>query len=233
MSFREMALGVHDPRWFHDGASLLVKTQAQDGRWQENEANRVPDTAFALLFLLRSTKKSISKVRNFGDGTLVGGRGFPESTGDVHVRKGKVVSKSLLGPAERLLDAIENPETSNAEEIAELFDELTRKQADQLLGEHARKLRDMVGERSAKARLAAVSALGSSRDLDNVPVLIYALTDPDAQVFRAARDALRRVTRKPTGFGLGDKPDESELRVAIDKWKGWYLAIRPDAEFDN
>ena len=75
--------------------------------------------------------------------------------------------------------------------------------------------------------------MANSRDLDNVPVFIFALSDPDAQVVRAARDALRRVTRKPSGFGLGNKPSEVELRVAIEKWKGWYLSIRPDAQFED
>ena len=145
----------------------------------------------------------------------------------------RVVARPLLGPAEQLLAVMEDPEENDFEAVAALLAELPRKQADQLLSKHARKLRKMVGQRSARARLAAVSALANSRDLDNVPVFIFALSDPDAQVVRAARDALRRVTRKPSGFGLGNRPSEVELRVAIEKWKGWYLSIHPDAQFED
>jgi len=233
MSFREMAEGRRVIKWYHQGARYLIDNQEEDGSWEDQEQNRVADTAFATLFLLRSTKKSIEKVRDFGEGMLVGGRGFPKNTADVHVRKGEVVARPLLGPAEQLLAVLEDPEDTDFEAAADLLADLPRKQADQLLGKHAKKLKNMIGDRSVRSRLAAVSALANSRDLENVPVLIYALSDPDLEVVVAARDALRRLTRKPTGFGLGKKPSEEEVEAVIKEWKAWYLAIRPDAEFED
>jgi len=81
--------------------------------------------------------------------------------------------------------------------------------------------------------MAAVRALAKTRNFDNVPTLIYALTDPDRQVMCEARDALRRLSRRPGGFGLPDRPSESGRLAAIKAWKQWYLAVRPDAEFQQ
>ena len=57
---------------------------------------------------------------------------------------------------------------------------------------------------------------------------VYALTDPDPTVMLAARNALRRLSRRPQGFGLSSQPSETDRRVAIEAWKKWYLAVRPD-----
>ena len=94
-------------------------------------------------------------------------------------------------------------------------------------------LKELAGNASAEARLAAVRALGKQRNLDHVPTLIYALTDPDPVVVREARDGLRRIGRKFRGFGLPDEPTELELHAAKRNWQAWYRAIRPDAELED
>ena len=66
-----------------------------------------------------------------------------------------------------------------------------------------------------------------------MPTLLYALTDPDPEIVREARDALRRISRRFQGFGMPDKPTELERHAGIRKWQAWYLAIRPDAELEN
>jgi hypothetical protein len=51
------------PRWYDDGVRFLLKTQAENGSWSGDV--RLPiDTVFSELFLVRSTKKSIEKVRS-------------------------------------------------------------------------------------------------------------------------------------------------------------------------
>jgi hypothetical protein len=77
----------------------------------------------------------------------------------------------------------------------------------------------------------AVRALGRQDKLENVPVLIHALTDPDPRVVKAARDALRLISRKVDGFGLPDGPSADERESVIKKWKTWYRSVRPDAVF--
>jgi hypothetical protein len=81
--------------------------------------------------------------------------------------------------------------------------------------------------------MAALRALHNTRDLDNVPVFIFALGDPDPRVVRRARDALRVLSRKIDGFGLADEPTEGAKLDASQRWKQWFLSIRPDAQFLN
>ncbi|NLZ01372.1 MAG: hypothetical protein GXY25_12635, partial [Pirellulaceae bacterium] len=59
------------------------------------------------------------------------------------------------------------------------------------------------------------------------------MSDPERDIVLAARDGLRRISRKTHGFQMPDDFDEGDRRSAIDQWKRWYLAIRPDAEFEN
>ncbi len=79
--------------------------------------------------------------------------------------------------------------------------------------------------------MVGVEALARTRSLDNVPTLIYALSDPDPRVAVAARDGLRFTSRKFDGFGLSDNPDAGEAAAVTEKWKQWYLSLRPNAKF--
>jgi len=233
-SFREAAEGKSDkePKWYNDGVRYLIDSQASDGHWH-TQASPTADTAFAVLFLLRSTKKSIQHARGLGAGTLVGGRGLPRDTSRVELRQGKVVPRPLLGPAEALLAALNDSSGSKTAEAIEALAELPPKQSRVLVNKHKEKLRQLVAGRAPEARIAAVRALGRTGDLNHVPTLIYALTDPDPEVVRQARDALRRISRRFGGFGLPDEPSQAERTEVIEKWKAWYLAIRPDAVFED
>jgi len=238
MSFRELTErdvskdSGRAANWYDDGVRYLLSTQAEDGSWN-SQCGKICDTAFGVLFLLRSTQKRIQKVRNFGEGMLVGGRGLPKQTEGAQVRQGKVVARPLLGPAEELLAALNDPSSEEYEQAIALLGELPTEKAEELVGKQAQRLHELAGGRSPEARLAAVRALGKSRNMDSVPTLIYALTDPDPRVVAAARDALRRISRRPKGFGLPERPNAVELRGGIEQWKRWYLAVRPDAEFED
>jgi hypothetical protein len=59
-----------------------------------------------------------------------------------------------------------------------------------------------------------------------------ALDDPDWQVVLAADEGLQFIGRK-IAPSLGEKPDDQARTAAVQRWKQWYLAVRPDAEFDN
>jgi len=238
MSFQELAereatgrAPDKEPRWYNDGVVYLGKSQNEDGSW-EGRCGAPVDTAFGVLFLLRSQKKSIEKARSFGAGSLVGGRGIPKETDRAEVRGGKVVARPLLGPAEELLAKLDDRDAPGFEEALALLAEMPAEQISTLAGEQAAKLHELAADRTPEARLAAVEALAKGRSLEYVPTLIYALTDPDLHITRVARDALRRIARKPQGFGLPDKPSEADRRRAVKSWKNWYLAVRPDAEFD-
>ena len=233
-SFREAAEGVPEdaPNWYDDGVDFLLDTQADDGSWKSG-AGLAADTSFAALFLLRSTKKSIERARSFGDGTLIGGRGLPRHTSRVLIRGGNVVAKPLMGTAQKLLAVMGDLDNPDHVDALEALAQLPPEEARTLVAKQADRLRELAGGASPEARLAAVRTLGKTRQLDHVPTLLYALTDPDPAVVRAARDSLRLISRKFKGFGLPDEPTEAELREAIKKWKAWYLAIRPDARLED
>ena len=233
-SFREMAeaRAEQQPRWYDDGVRYLLENQADDGSWTD-QCGKVSATAFGVLFLIRSTRKSIEQQQTLGDGTLVGGRGLPKFTAGLTIRGGQVISKLELGSLDQVLDSLGETESLDYDAALSALEELPSEKLEPLVAKHARKLQELAGDPSPKARLAAVRALGRQRNLDNVPVLIYALTDPDPVIVREARDALRRLSRKLDGFGLPDDPTETQRTAAIRKWQAWYRAIRPDAVFED
>ncbi len=235
MSFRELAEGIGDskdgPKWYNDGVAFVKENQKEDGSWRSSGSGSTPATAFAILFLMRSTKKSIQKAKNLGGGMLVGARGLPKDTDQVELLGGKVVAKAKMGAADRLLKLINATEDVDYSQAADLLAELPPHEAEAATKKHTEAFRRLVADKSPEARIAAIRALATHRNLENVPTLIYALTDPDLVVLREARDALRRIGRKPKGFGLTEEPSQAERLVAIGKWKAWYLAVRPDAEF--
>ena len=64
-------------------------------------------------------------------------------------------------------------------------------------------------------------------NLDYVPSLLYALTDPDRRIVLEARNELRFISRNFDGIGPPDDFTEQQRFEAIDGWKKWYLSIRP------
>jgi HEAT repeat protein len=101
------------------------------------------------------------------------------------------------------------------------------------LDRQAVRLRKLAGSPAPEARLAAVQALVRARDLDNVPTLIYALSDPDPEIVATALEGLRFVSRKFEGLGGSSIRDEASRNAAIDRWKSWYLSVRPEATFER
>jgi hypothetical protein len=236
MSFREAAEGREEkePKWYNEGVSFLLSHQSESGSWPKDyplAAGEPVSTSFGVLFLVRSMKKSIERARNFGSGTLVGGRGLPKDTDAVVVRDGSVISLPEAEAVEQVLEAVgKDSDAEQYQQIAALA-AMPLEDATPLIDKHAEKLRRLAADASPEARRAAVSALAKRRSMDDVPVLIYALGDPDPSVVLEARDGLRRISRKFHGFGLPDQFTDAERRTAIAQWKQWYLEVRPDAEF--
>ncbi len=231
MSFRELFehKAEKEPQWYDDGAEWLMKTQGKEGSWN-GQCGAVPDTAFGVLFLMRSTKKKIEKALSFGEGTMIGGRGIPKDTSEIEVRGGHIVARPLLGPAEKLLAALEKPDGRDFDRSVELLQALPSDKVEDLTAKYGDKIRMLVNSNAMGARLAAVQALGKTRNLDNVETLIYALTDPSPQVVQAADQALLRIRRAPGTSAISDSFSEEDRRLLIEKWKAWYQTIRPGAE---
>lgn len=232
MSFRELAESGTEghPPWYDDGVRFLQESQNESGEWNDN-CGYVPATALGTLFLLRSTQKSIDRA-NYGQGLLSGGRGLPKDIANAQVRRGKVVGQAVGGKAGDVLSILEDPNNPKFEALVDNPGAiaLSRDSANQA-SEVERFRRILRSSNQPQARRLAVTALGQQRDLENVPTLIYALTDGDQRVSVSARDALRFVSRKLGGFGMSSFPTKQDKLAATKRWKDWYRSIRPDAQF--
>lgn len=233
-SFREEAEGnvQKSPWWYQQIARYLLKTQAENGSWK-SQCGEVVDTAFGVLFLLRSTRKSIERAKAFGGGMMVGGRGLPKHTAAVEVREGKVVPKTLWTSAEKLLAALEDPDSPEYAEAVEWLQWMPPQEQD-LFGQSARqRLRELAGTDTPQARLAAVKALAAESRLEDAPVLIEALADPDPEVVRAALEALYRISRRMEPVQLSEPLTPEEKKRLFMKWKSWYQSLRPDVRWEE
>lgn len=236
-SFMEAAAGrsVKEPTWYNDGYEYLKKTQKPDGSWKEQEGYEAVNTAFGVLFLLRSTQKAIERSKSYGDGSLLAGRGLPTEIQEVRVRGGQVAAKKIANPTSELIDILSRADhpmfAAVVADIDLLRDRLKASPAEERK-EHLARLRALVTTGVPDARVSAVRVLSLLRDLDSCPALIAALEDPDWQVVLAADDGLQFVGWKTATTSLGDKPDNKARAAAKQRWTQWYLAIRPDAELE-
>jgi hypothetical protein len=218
--------GEHENEpWYVHGYEFLKKTQAADGSWTD-QTDRPCATAFACLFLLRSTQKTIEA--SLGEGTLVGGRGLPRDLSKVKLQGGKLVVELKQTEMDNLLGMLDES-GGKSEALDDLLDNPAALKITDVGPEQARRMQQIVKTGPAAARLVAVRALGKLRSLDYAPTLIFALTDPDKRVVREARDALRSVSRNFEGFGPPDNFENAERDQAVQRWKAWYHSVRPDA----
>lgn len=224
-SFREARQGSFDPEppWYESGIDYLEGAQSQPGTW--NSGCGVPaDTAFAVLFMLRATQKSLS--RGIGEGAMVSGRGLPQNLASATLKNGQVIVEMDAVGVGEFLAMMERGESDRLDALAAdpaalVVGDVSRADAERL----AQALKDDDPE----LRLLAARALGRSGSLDSVPALLYGMTDPDRRVALAARDGLRFLARRPKGYGMPDQFTDDQRYLSIEEWKRWYQRIRPEA----
>jgi hypothetical protein len=230
MSFREHAEGTRNPqpRWYNEGVELLIATEKDEGGWSDSLAGAMLDTSFAVLFLLRSTQTSLNKVIE-ETGRLRGGKSLPSDLSQIAIdASGQVVSTKEKPPIDDLLSRLEKSAAAEIDSSIPRWLALAEDRKERTA--QVTRLRRMAISGSFQARLTAVETLGRDRDMDNVPALIYAISDPDPRVMRAARNGLRFISRRIDGFGLPSAATPAEQRKARSRWREWYLAIRPNGE---
>ena len=226
-SFREFRDGAADPSpdWYERGFEYLRANQKAPGEW-DRECGVEPDTAFAVLFLLRSTQKSLK--RSLGEGALVSGRGLPRKLAGARLSRGRVVAEVDEVEITDFLSLVSEGEAARLDALADGPAGLLGG-VDNLSEDDARRLQQLLRGGEPDARIVAARALGASGKLDHAPDMLYALTDPDPRVVIAARDGLRRISRRPRGFDLRDSFDDDDRWAALERWKRWYLGVRPGA----
>ncbi len=238
-AFREIATGqaVKSPKWYNDGVEFLRATQKNFGGWQSQDTEQAIDTSFAVLFLTRGTQQTVGKP-TVSEGLYKGGQGLP-AEGDLRVVDGKIVSSGISRSVGELMSIIKNAEEGDLMELIKSTESLEFDEGATSREKQVTTLRMLVSHENYAARMVAIKTMSKTRDLDNVPTLIYALTDPDWRVAKAARDGLRFVSRKFNGLGVDDPPkgtDNAErlaewAKAAQEKWQAWYLSVKPDARF--
>lgn len=215
------------PQWYNDGFAYLASKQAQNGSWS-GYCGAECDTAFAILFLLRSTQKSIQA--KLGEGMLLAGRGLPTNLARAKLRNGELIVEQVHTKVDQLLTMIDDGNDAFLDDIARDPSQLV---VDHVDDKSARRLQQLVRGGEPEVRLLAVRALGRTGNLDYVPILLYALTDPDRRVVIEARNELRFISRMFEGFGPPDEFTEQQRYEAADAWKRWYLSIRPSAVLEQ
>ena len=224
-SFEDYLAGNVDPEpaWYQAGYELIQQNQKEDGSVSSTAGSECA-TAFAILFLVRSTQQSIKA--SLGEGTLVGGRGLSANLDRMKLKQGRLVKERKPTEIDNflvLLDSAAGPE------LDALLSESAGIEVENLTPQDIRRLEQLVKTGEPSARLLAVEALAKLRRLDYVPTLLYALTDPDNRVVRAARDGLQFVSRRFEGYGPPDNFTEQERYDALEQWKSWYRRVRPNA----
>lgn len=228
--------------WYDDGSSALIRMQKPDGSWSAGTAhtNEFRDTAFALLFLVRSTGKMLHRSLTdpkLGGGLLTGGKGEPAAV---------VAVKKDPTPLDQLLKSLQNPGALNIEEAqTDLLDQIQLGDRSELVGQKDL-LVQLMRHPHGEVRRTACWALGRTNDLHLARYLIDALEDPDVGVMMEAHAGLCWLSRRFDGFGLPANPlgdlsesaSEPERQTAIHGWRvrarrdwgNWYLRVRPYAD---
>ena len=214
--------------WFGEGRRYLASVQRANGSFDYRFGD-VPETAWAVLFLTKSTAKTLKKIqiRRLGSGTLVGGRGLPKDLSQIAVAGGKVIARPMDGAVEGMIAALEDPRVEDAS--AALAGLIARYGAEgpRALRPHEARFRKMLADPDQGVRRVAAWALARGGDLDAVPSLVKALDDPDEGVAREARLGLQLLGRMVEGYGPVDNAAPEEKARAAERWRAWYESIRP------
>ena len=220
--------------WYDGGVKVFQSLQKPDGSFPgDSLAPEVVNTAFAVLFLVRSSEilslpPSSSSLAGGNDLARLSGKKLKELKG------GQIQSSEASQNLNELLDSL-NQDLS-AEQLATLTDSLKTAIRDyQNRPETSRTeaqgfLRLLVKDKNYYKRLIAVRFLAGEQDLDNAPALIYAMGDPDIRICVEAHNGLRLISRKIDSIKLPDNPNRSDLATAKEKWASWYTKLRPGAE---
>ncbi|MAQ88356.1 MAG: hypothetical protein CMM03_00700 [Rhodopirellula sp.] len=226
-----------EPPWYSRGVAFLEAEQRSSGNGsfrgpaQTQVAGPAMDTCFGLLFLMRSTLKSVSNLAR--DTQFISLGELPEDAANARIVDGKIVTTELGGDIGNLLDQLEGLDPEKFENMKKFPKVLELSADEEERKAQIARVKSMISEGAPAARRVAIRAYAREQGLDAVPILLYALTDPDVVATQEARNALRFISRRLNGFGLPDNPSPEEKAEAIAKWRNWYLQVRPEAELEE
>jgi HEAT repeat protein len=222
-------LGASKGDLLEKGRAFIRSSQRPDGSWIMQPYTDDVNTVWALLYLTKSTTKSLKRVatKKLGAGTLIGGRYLPKDLTTMTVADGRVMSRPMNGAVEGMLAAIEDPRTQNLDSAVSGLIERYEREGPEVLRPFKDRFRKMLTDRDANVRQAAAWSLARTGDLDVIPDLIAALVDGDDQVVSTSRMGLQLLSRKIDGLGPPEPATPEERQEAAKKWRAWYDAVRP------
>lgn len=227
-SFFEMASGKpSNPSWYDEQVTNLMALQDASGAWgvKDSSKNNGPvSTAFAVLFLIRSSQKAISNVSK---GTMRGGYGIPANTAEIQVQGAQIVSKPVADSVENLLGMLEEDGANNIDGKSIPEDLQLENDPGKRAAQLDRLSRLLRGSKEWQARRVAARLLGKSDDLSIAPTLIFALSDGDKTVRAYALDGLNFISRKFTSNIDIREANVAEIRKIQQGWMQWYKTIDP------
>jgi hypothetical protein len=214
--------------WFEQGRRFLLANQGSGGSW-DSTYGADPNTVWAILFLTRSTAKTLERieVKRLGAGTLLGGRGLPKDLSSLTVAGGRVVSRPMNGAVEGMLAVLEDPRAANADSALAGLVARYQTGGPGALKPFKDRFRTLLTDRDPGLRQVAAWSLARTGDLDVVPDLIGALLDDDAAVVDTARQGLQLLSRKLEGLGPPPGADAAQRAEAAQRWRAWYQRTRP------
>jgi hypothetical protein len=216
--------------WYARGRDFIVSTQSADGSWNGDFGSEM-NTVWAMLFLTKSTAKTIRKIniQRLGAGTLLGGRELPKDLTSMTVAGGRVVSRPMNGAIEGMLAVLDDPRAEQADAAVSGIVERYYTQGPDALRPYKIRFRKMLADRDHGIRRVAAWALARTGDIDAVPLLIDAMIAPneEEEVVAAIRMGLELLSRKIKGFGPPSPSSPDERIAAARMWREWYQAIRP------
>ena len=219
-------LGRRD--WYAEGRAFLASSQAGDGSFHASYGDG-PNTAWAVLFLTKSTAKTIRKiqVRRLGAGTLIGGRGLPRDLSQISIAGGHVIARPMDGAVEEMLGNLEDPRVEDASSALSGLIARYRTEGSKALKPYQDRFRKLLTDPDQGVRRVAAWSLARTGDLAMALPLMEALRDPDDGVVAEARRGLELLSRKIEGFGPPPRATREQREAAILRWKEWYEAARP------
>ena len=253
-----------DRDWYADGASYLVGAQKSDGSWMGQGAalgaqtGSPEGTAFAVLFLTKSTARILNKQLGapdpLGAGMQAGGRGLSGDLSLVEEKNGRIEQKKVVLPIDKLLAELENPKTLNVNDAQKALVEAVQiGDREKLIGQKDR-LKVLARHRDGEIRRTAFWALGRCEDLSVVPLLLEGLAEDDVGVMMEARNALCTLVRKPRGIFVQGRPlpsnptdnvpdtasdDQKKRAITIwqqqvrANWRAWHFRFRSYQDRDD
>ncbi len=221
-------LGKRD--WYADGRSYLASKQLGNGSFP-GSFGETPNTAWAVLFLTKSTAKTITKIqlRRLGAGTLIGGRGLPRDLSQISVAGGHVIARPMDGAVEGMLAVLEDPRAEDAASALAGLVARYRTEGPNALRPFQDRFKKLLTDPDQGVRRVAAWSLARTGDLATALPLIEALRDPDEGVVTEARQGLQLLSRKLEPLGPPPSATSEQKDEAIARWRAWYEAVRPIA----